>query len=171
MVKIVKKDSKVLRSIAKEVPLKNIGSTTIKKVLSDMKEALLSQKDGVALAAPQINKSLRIFIVVQNMFNAEDENSEANPSCKTFINPKVVKLSKKQNEIEEGCLSVRWKYGKVKRSSKATVQAYDEKGKSFTHSASGLLAQIFQHETDHLNGILFTDKAVDLRDLKPNKEN
>ena len=167
MVKIVKKDSKILRSIAKEVPLKNIKSATIKKVLADMKEALLSQKDGVAIAAPQINKSLRIFIVVEDMFNAGDEDSEAVPFYKTFINPTIAKLSKKQNELEEGCLSVRWKYGKVKRSSKATVQAYDEKGRSFTYSASGLLAQIFQHETDHLNGILFTDKAVDLRNIKP----
>ena len=170
MVKIVKKDSKILRSIAKEVPLKNIKSATIKKVLADMKEALLSQKDGVAIAAPQINKSLRIFIVVEDMFNAGDKDSEAVPSYKIFINPTIVKLSKKQVELEEGCLSVRWKYGKVKRSSKATVQAYDEKGRFFTYSASGLLAQIFQHETDHLNGILFTDKAVDLRDIKPDGE-
>ena len=82
-----------------------------------------------------------------------------------------MKLSKKQNELGEGCLSGRWKCGKVKRASKATVQAYDEKGRFFTHSASGLLAQIFQHETDHLNGILFIDKAVDIRDIKPSGEN
>jgi len=169
VVKIVKKESKVLRRIAKEIPLKNIKSVTIKKILVDMREALLSQKDGVAIAAPQINKSFRMFIVVEDMFNAkQQDNGEKDPSYKIFINPVIVKLSKKQVELEEGCLSVRWKYGKVRRSSKVTVQAYDENGKSFTYSASGLLAQIFQHETDHLNGILFTDKAVDLRDIKPN---
>jgi len=170
MVKIVQKESKVLRNVAKEVPLKNIGSAAVKKILSDMKKALASQKDGVAIAAPQINKSLRIFVVVEDMFNInkeKEENDKLRTSYKTFINPVIAKLSKKQDELEEGCLSVRWKYGKVKRSSKATVQAYDENGKSFTYSASGLLAQIFQHETDHLDGILFTDKAVDIRNIKP----
>lgn len=167
MVKIVKKESKILRKIAKEILLKDIKSVTIKKVLADMKEALRSQKDGVAIAAPQVNKSLRVFIVVEDMFSAKEVDDKKESSYKIFINPTIVKLSKKQVELEEGCLSVRWKYGKVKRASKATVQAYDEKGKSFTYSASGLLAQIFQHETDHLNGILFTDKADDLRDIKP----
>lgn len=183
MAKIVQKESKVLRCVAKKVPLKDIRSLALKKILANMKEALASQKDGVAIAAPQINKSVRIFIVVEDMFNANsptsqpasnreagrvgEEDSKKNPSYKIFINPVIVKLSKKQDELEEGCLSIRWKYGKVKRASKTTVQAYDENGKSFTYSASGLLAQIFQHETDHLDGILFTDKAVDLRDIRP----
>lgn len=187
MVKIVQKENKVLRSVAKEVSLKDIGSAPFNKILADMKKALASQKDGVAIAAPQINKSLRIFVVAGDMFNtgppasqpassreasrAGRLNDKEGHSYKIFINPTVVKLSKKQDELEEGCLSVRWKYGKVKRSSKATVQAYDENGKSFTHSANGLLAQIFQHETDHLEGILFTDKAVDIRDIEPNEEN
>ena len=167
MVKIVQKKSKVLRRVAQKVPLKNIKSPATKKILAGMKKALASQKDGVAIAAPQINKSLRIFVVVEDMFNAKEENRKAVPSYKIFINPVIVKLSKKQDELEEGCLSIRWEYGKVKRASKATVQAYDESGKSFTHSSSGLLAQIFQHEIDHLDGVLFTDKAVNLRSIKP----
>lgn len=170
MVKIVQAENKILRNTAKEVPLKDIGSASIKKILSDMKGALASQKDGVAVAAPQINKSLRIFVIAGDMLNTKEEDVEV-PDYKIFINPTIVKLSKKQDELEEGCLSVRWKYGKVKRSSKATVQAYDENGKSFTYSASGLLAQIFQHETDHLNGVLFIDKAVDMRDVEPEPEN
>ena len=67
--------------------------------------------------------------------------------------------------MEEGCLSVRWLYGKVRRSSKATINAYDEHGKKIVRGASGLLAQIFQHECDHLDGTLFIDKAKELWEM------
>ena len=67
----------------------------------------------------------------------------------------------------EGCLSVRWLYGKVSRATRASVRAYDEHGEPFTRGASGLLAEIFQHEVDHLDGILFIDKARDIRDIPP----
>jgi len=72
-----------------------------------------------------------------------------------------------------GCLkvvfSVRWLYGLTFRSKKATITAYDENGKKFTRGASGLLAQIFQHETDHLNGILFIDHAKNIKEELPQK--
>ena|SRR3990167_2850598 len=84
-----------------------------------------------------------------------------------FINPKISKLSRERTWVPEGCLSVRPLYGKTFRSTKATVEAYDETGKKFTRGASGLLAQIFQHETDHLNGILFIDHAKDIKAEQP----
>jgi peptide deformylase len=84
-----------------------------------------------------------------------------------YINPAITRRSKETRELEEGCLSVRWKYGRVKRHTRCSIRAYDQQGKPFTRGASGLLAQIFQHETDHLDGVLFTDKAKDLRDLPP----
>ena len=84
-----------------------------------------------------------------------------------FINPKILKLSKSTKMMDEGCLSVRYLYGKVKRSQKAMVEAYNENGKRFTKGGSGILAQIFQHEIDHLNGVLFIDTAVDVQDLPP----
>jgi len=74
-----------------------------------------------------------------------------------------------QHKVEEGCLSVRWLYGKVERNEKTLVRAYDEKGKLFTFGGSGLLSQVFQHEIDHLNGALFIDKAKDLKEMKPEK--
>lgn len=76
-----------------------------------------------------------------------------------FINPEITKLSRKKIWVPEGCLSVRWLYGETSRADKATIRAYDEHGKLFTRGGSGLMAQIFQHETDHLNGILFIDHA------------
>jgi peptide deformylase len=172
MVKIVQSEEKVLREMAKEIPLKEISSPHIQKILKDMKSALLSQEDGVAIAAPQIGVALRIFIVSGRTFDIESgeyEENKAKPKAKDIvcINPIITKLSKDKEDMDEGCLSVRWLYGKVKRSKKASIEAYDENGKKFSRGASGLLAQVFQHETDHLDGILFIDKAKDLAEIPP----
>lgn len=172
MPKIVQKESPALRSIAKEVPLDEIGSAKINKILKDMSAALAKENDGVALAAPQIAIPLRIFVVSGKIFAEQDKDGHYKniPPDLVFINPQIIKASKKKEEMDEGCLSVRWLYGKTKRASKVTVEAYDEKGKKFSWSGSGLMAQIFQHETDHLNGILFTDHATEVQDLPPEKQ-
>lgn len=172
MVKIVQNGDKVLREKAKEVPVADILSKKIQGVIKDMKIALNTQNDGVAIAAPQIGESLRIFIVSGRAFDIEkgvyDEKDKKPKSADLVcINPVITKLSKDKGDMDEGCLSVRYLYGKVKRSKKATITAHDEKGKKFTRGASGLLAQIFQHETDHLEGVLFIDKAKDVVDLPP----
>lgn len=85
-----------------------------------------------------------------------------------FINPVIVKESREKRWMEgEGCLSVRWIYGKVRRSTKVTLKAHNERGELVERGAGGLLAHIFQHEVDHLNGILFIDKAKDLEEIRP----
>ena len=170
MVEIIQAEHAVLRETAKEVPPKDIGGSKIKKVLKDMKEALASQDDGVAIAAPQISVSLRIFIVAGKFFDYAQEAEKGTNQDLVFINPVISKLSKDKDDMEEGCLSIRWKYGKVFRSTKATVTAYDEQGKKFSYNATGILAQIFQHETDHLDGVLFIDKAHDVADIIPEHE-
>ena len=159
MVKIYDRDEPVLREIAKDVPVSEITSPKIQKILADMKSALASQDDGVAIYAPQIGVSLR--------------KEPGSVPDKIFINPVILKASKKTEWMEEGCLSLRYLYGKVKRSSKVRVTAYDEKGKKFELGGAGLLAQIFQHEIDHCDGILFIDKATDVVDIppKPDDEN
>jgi len=172
---ILQQNEKVLRKVAKEVPLEDIAGKKIKKVLKEMSESLATQNDGVAIAAPQIGYSLRIFVVSGKIFSpdyiskrgrkAEEEDvikNNENPKDLVFINPKISKLSRDKDWLPEGCLSVRPLYGKTYRSLKATVSAYDENGKKFTRGGSGLLAQIFQHETDHLDGILFIDHAKDV---------
>jgi len=168
---IVQKDELVLREIAEEVPVGNITSPKIQKVIKDMREALIPHKDGVAIAAPQIGVPLRIFVVAGYIFDgeafAEDDKSKAKTKDMVFINPVLTKLSKKKTAMMEGCLSVRFVYGEVRRSTKATVTAWDESGKKITRGASGLLAQIFQHEVDHLSGILFTDKAKHVEEVPP----
>jgi peptide deformylase len=171
MIKIVQNGEKVLRDVAKEIKISEIGSPKIKAVIKKMTEALNAENDGVAIAAPQIGESLRIFIVSGRAFDIEegiyDENKKPVANDLVCINPVITKLSRDKSEMDEGCLSVRYLYGKVKRSEKASITAYDENGKKFSRGGSGLLAQIFQHETDHLDGILFIDKAKDVVDLPP----
>lgn len=180
MIPIVQKGDPVLRKKSTEVPLTDIGTPKINKILKDMAEALDSQDDGVAIAAPQIGVSLRIFLVSQasvDMPDGLEERSHMTGRRKlkhdagtlTFINPVITKLSKETAVLDEGCLSVRPLYGKIQRAKKASVKAYDETGRLFERGASGLLAQIFQHETDHLNGVLFCDNATDLKDLPEHK--
>lgn len=175
-IKIVQKDDPVLRKTAKEVPEKLIGSKKINKIIERMKTALHGEDDGVAIAAPQIGESLRIFVVKGEAL-AIAQRKQRTPADKNkeiadlvFINPKITRASKKKKKVEEGCLSVRWLYGKVERSEKVFIKAFDENGKTIERGASGLLAQIFQHEVDHLNGILFTDTATGVRDLPPEEK-
>ncbi len=172
MIEIVQSENSVLREIAKEVPITEITKPKIKKIISDMITALDSQDDGVAIAAPQIGVSLRIFVVSGRIFDEDfirgqgstegDLYLKARQKDIVFINPILKKISKDKKLMSEGCLSVRPIYGKVRRATRATVDAYDENGKKFTKNGSGLLAHIFQHENDHLDGILFTDKAKNL---------
>ncbi len=170
MLTIVQKDDAVLRQNATEVPISDIVSPRIQKILADMKVSLAKQKDGVALAAPQIGISLRIFVVAGFALTEDLKRDKNQPDDLIFINPVITKLSKNKLEMEEGCLSVRHFYGKTIRSTKATVRAYNEKGEVFERGGSGLLAQIFQHEIDHLNGILFIDHATDIREAHENNE-
>lgn len=166
MVKILQKESPALRRKAKEVPLEEIPSEKIQKVIRDLKAALAAQEDGVAIAAPQIGKSFRIFVVsgkIKKLMGSEEENGKDG----VFINPHIVRISKEKRETDEGCLSVRYLYGKVKRALKATVEGYDENGNKIRKDGHGILAQVFQHEIEHLDGILFTDKAKDIEEILP----
>lgn len=169
MVTIIQKENPILRAKAKEVPLAEITSKKIKKVIADMKAMLATQADGVAIAAPQIGESLRIFVVSGRVFEGAFERGVGMPEGETvsmpdaaYINPVITKLSKKKRFMHEGCLSVRPLWGDVERSLNASIEAYDETGKKFSRGAGGLLAHIFQHETDHLDGILFIDKAKNI---------
>lgn len=182
---IVQKENKVLRVIAKEVSIEDIRSRRIETIIRRMIKALDKEEDGVAIAAPQIGESVRIFVVSKRIFDimAEEkarkrskrenldsfENNASSPEPKdmVFINPEILKSSKKKVPMEEGCLSVRWLYGHVERADKTLVKAYDENGKAFTMGGSGILSQVFQHEIDHLNGILFIDKAKGVKEIPP----
>ena len=108
----------------------------------------MKKAPGVGLAAPQIGKSIRLIVV------------ERTPAPLVLINPKIVKHSLRRDTMEEGCLSVPGKYGLIKRYKSVSVKAQTLDGQPFELEAKGFLAQIFQHEIDHLNGTLYIDKAL-----------
>jgi len=168
---IVSTGDPVLRMQAAEVAPEEIQGPHIQGVIHDMKEALSKEKFGVAIAAPQIAESLRIFVVAGKVFasrsdEAYDENIHTD---QTFVNPEIIKISKKKKVGDEGCLSVPGKYGtKVERYDKVTISYYDENGQRQERGASSFLARVLQHEVDHLNGILYTDHALEVIEVDDN---
>lgn len=149
-------EEKILRSVAHAVPTGEIGTTKIQNLIRDLKDTLDGTDVGIAIAAPQIGESIRIFVVSPKAFGE-------GASHLVCINPELTRLSRDKRDLNEGCLSIPEIMGTVRRSVKATLRAHDEHSNKFERGASGLLAQIFQHEYDHLEGILFTDRAKDLR--------
>jgi peptide deformylase len=112
---------------------------------------------------------LRIFTISGRVFDDEFIRGEKNLKEKKHkdvvcINPIFKKVSRDKKLMAEGCLSVRPLYGKVRRATRATIEAYNEEGVKFTLDGTGLLAHIFQHEIDHLDGILFIDKAKNIHE-------
>lgn len=166
---IVEKGNPVLDNPSEIVPIEEIKSLGIQKLINDMKETLDAISDGVGLAAPQVNVPLQIFIVSKKVLAKNIVQSVDDLVC---INPRIIKFSKTKKWLEgEGCLSVRWFYGKVLRSTNVTLEYYDENGIKQTRGAGGLLAHIFQHECDHLHGELFIDKAKDIEYIEPEEIN
>ena len=128
----------------KSFEVTDFGSKT-SELLDDMKDTLI-KADGAGLAAPQVGVLRRVFIVyVDGKFY----------EC---INPVILEKSGCQRG-EEGCLSVKGKYGLVERPNKVTVKAFDRNGKPFVVKAEGFLARAFCHEYDHLDGVIYVDKA------------
>jgi len=165
---IIQKDNKILRASAK--PVADATSKEIKKIISFMAEAMFKEPDGIGIAAPQVGENLRIFLIAKDVLTPEKLNDpdyikNRSREYLLFINPVLKKHSAKKSKDLEGCLSVRGEYGEVTRPEKVTVEYFDEHGKKRTRGASRLLARVIQHEIDHLNGVLFTDKAKNLRKL------
>lgn len=165
---ILQDGAPVLRQVAKPVPEKLFGSAELSSLIADMNAVLDAEEDGVALAAPQIGASYRVFIVRKDRIlpPAPEGTPPAPPDTEVYINPEIIRRSRKKQEADEGCLSVRGTYGKTKRHERASVRARRADGTTFTRGGGGLLAQIFEHEIDHLDGILFTDHANELVELE-----
>ena len=112
---------------------------------------------GIGLAAPQVGILLRIFTI------------DLEGKISVFINPEIKDFSKEESSFEEGCLSVKKIWGQVVRPKKLSIRAMDKNGKLVKIRAKGLLARVIQHENDHLNGILFIDKAEKLYKIESQK--
>ena len=171
MLKIVTVPNVILNQPTK--PVKDF-SENLKKLIEEMKKTLLAQKDpiGVGLAAPQVGKNLALFIMKPTLKS----------SITVFINPKIIKMNyikldltkstKKTNSNDsnqpkskltklEGCLSIPKIWSPVKRANKLLLQYQNPAGEVVKKWFSGFEAVIIQHEIDHLNGILFTQRALE----------
>ncbi len=146
---IVETGDDVLREIAREVP--KITSNIV-KLLINMRDTMYANK-GVGLAAPQVGVSKRIIVV------------DAGDGLIELINPVICEASGEETD-SEGCLSVPELMGDVSRPAKVVVKGLDRNGRELEINAAGFLARVLQHEIDHLEGILFTDKAINVRRIK-----
>ncbi|MEX0917717.1 MAG: peptide deformylase [Candidatus Paceibacterota bacterium] len=157
MAKLVPENHPALHQIAEEITPEEIGNGFVTKLIKDLKAALQTYNvegfTAVAIAAPQIGVSKRLFLI-----NDQSDGRDSLPDL-VVINPILSKVSKKTHLVGEGCLSVPDYYGEVRRHKNVTMRALDEHGDEYERGAGGLLAQIMQHEIDHLDGILFTDRA------------
>lgn len=148
MLKIITNPNPILRE--KSQVVSNVFNTEIQELVSQMIETMLA-KDGVGLAAPQIGKNICLTVI-----NHKD-------NVLVIFNPQITKKSWLKEWDEEGCLSVPGKFGEVKRHRKMKINFTDKEGQKQVLEAKGLLARVIQHEIDHLNGILFIDKAKNLQ--------
>ncbi len=127
-------------------PIINPTDLKIKQLITEMTQAMRAH-DGIGLAAPQIGKNIRLFLV------------EIDHNLMVFINPEIQKLSGKEIRMEEGCLSFPGKYLPIVRPSKVKIKFINATGQKQIIKATGLLARAIQHEFDHLEGILFTERT------------
>ena len=149
----VKEDAIVLRQKTASFDFSKFTRKEIRVLVRDMR-ATMKAAEGVGLSANQIGLNLNIFVaVVEGKFYA-------------VFNPKIVKILKKTDEMEEGCLSVPEHYGLVQRPSAIWVEGQNILAKKIKIKAWGLLARVFQHEIDHLNGVLFVDRTKRVYQIK-----
>ncbi|MGC9611020.1 MAG: peptide deformylase [Minisyncoccia bacterium] len=150
-----KKNEKFLREKTVKFDFKKHPKKEIRELVKSMRE-IMKRADGVGLSANQIGLSFRMFV-------AQVPDSNGRPKFYAIFNPEITKISKEMETIEEGCLSVPETWGPVERHYRLTLAGEDMNGKRIKINAWGLLARVFQHEMDHLNGGLFVDKAEHLQ--------
>lgn len=126
------------------------------KELTDAMRISMRAHDGIGIAAPQVGEGLRIFLIDLDLF---PEEVRKHVPGDVFINPKLKTKGFKREKMEEGCLSIPSVFGEVSRAHKVQIRAFDADWNAIQLTADGLLARVFQHEVDHLNGMLFVDRA------------
>ena len=160
-----KTDEKFLRLKTAEFDFSKFTRKEINELVKMMREIMI-KTDGIGLAANQIGLDFRLFV-------AQLPKSEKTGDKKFYaiFNPEIVKTSGDKELLDEGCLSVPGGYyGEVDRDLKITLEGFDKNNKKLKIKAWGLLARVFQHEIDHLNGKLFIDKAKSIKKIELDKK-
>jgi peptide deformylase len=158
---IVTVPAEVLRRKARKVT--NFDQD-LQKLIDDMVETM-RQAPGVGLAAPQVGVAERVIVVE---YNVDEEDEDSPKKLYAMVNPEIVQVSEETELGVEGCLSVPALIGEVERPIQIVVKGFNRRGQPVKVKLEGWLARIFLHEIDHLEGVLFTDKAT--RVWKPSKE-
>ena len=154
----------VLRKVAVAI---DAAYPDLEKLITNMKETMYNAS-GVGLAAPQIGKAIRLFLIDASPFAEDDNLSEEERTVlksfnRVFINPKILEEEGEEWLFNEGCLSIPEVREDVSRQPKITIEYQDENFTIHTETLEGLAARVFQHEYDHIEGILFTDKLSTLK--------
>ena len=153
ILKVARMGHPVLRAKARPIDRSDIRSAAVQKLIDDMMDTM-AEYHGVGLAAPQIHESVRLFVAVVEDVDSED--SARDPI--TLINPEITIVGTEVIEDWEGCLSIPDIRGRVPRAREIKVRAYDRTGERIELRAHDFPARVIQHETDHLDGILFLDR-------------
>jgi peptide deformylase len=171
ILKVARMGHPVLRAKARPIHPSDIRTPTIQQLIDDMFETM-QEYQGIGLAAPQVHEGLRLFVAGFAPDAGEDEDEEEDADRDehdvpqmVLINPEITVVGRELVEDWEGCLSIPDIRGRVPRARRITVTAYNRQGKKSQLEASGFTARVIQHETDHLDGILFLDRMRSLGSL------
>ena len=165
ILKVARMGHPVLRAKALPVPPARITTAGVQRLIDSMFETM-REYTGIGLAAPQVHESLRIFVAgVREGVIGDAVGDDENMPFMALINPEITLLTEPTHEGWEGCLSIPDVRGLVPRAAEVRVQAFDRQGKKLAFTASGLTARVIQHETDHLDGVLFMDRMRTLKSL------
>jgi peptide deformylase len=155
ILKVARMGHPVLRAKARPLERSEIRGAVVQKLIDDMLDTM-AEYHGVGLAAPQVHEGLRIFVAALDDRDEDEEEGEAEPLA--LINPEITVVGSDLIEDWEGCLSVPDVRGRVPRAREIKVRAYDRKGDRIELRAHDFPARVIQHETDHLDGVLFFDR-------------
>jgi len=165
ILKVARMGHPVLRAKALPIPPADITSARIQRLIDDMFDTM-HEYSGIGLAAPQIHESLRLFVAgVRDPDATESGNEDEDMPVMTVINPTITVVGDEVANGWEGCLSIPDIRGMVPRAASIQLEAYDRRGKRMRLTAKGLSARVIQHETDHLDGVLFFDRMLTFESL------
>ena len=169
ILKIARMGHPVLRAKARALHPSEIRTPKIQQLIDDLFETM-KEYQGVGLAAPQVHEGLRIFVAGFPPRRDVDEDEEDNDDGEdvplmALVNPEIDVASREVFEDWEGCLSIPDIRGRVQRARQIVVRAFDRSGRKMELPASGFTARVIQHETDHLDGVLFLDRMKSFQSL------
>jgi peptide deformylase len=157
ILKVARMGHPVLRAKARALDRGEVAGASIQKLIDDMIETMI-EYHGVGLAAPQVHEGLRVFVASLDAPHDEDERGADPPAPMAIINPEIVPIGSEVVEDWEGCLSIPDIRGRVPRAKEIKVKALGRRGERIEIRAHDFPARVIQHETDHLDGILFFDR-------------